>query len=252
MITQLQERVTTATQHTIWHSAKLEATTQYSRVHTKLSSLPTRQSKQYQTRMRAFLSFLLTSALCLHKHCMGLSLDTHSNSKTSLDRRTFTQRIAAIPFLPVVLAPQAVTAAESLQELQTIAQKARKQLDPVTAIIEKEEWDKVRAILITPPISDFWTKSKRPTNLAKDIADAVGDAGGDEFNVLELRDELQSHLRYLDMAVYNNVFNPITVEGTAGATKELVRSYYEDPKNELKASLSALDGILKEIADTIQ
>ena len=74
-----------------------------------------------------------------------------------------------------------------------------------------------------------------------EVAEAVGEAGGDEFNVLELREETQSHLRYLDMAVYNNVFNPIATEGTTGATKELVRSYYEDPKNELKAVLTALN-----------
>lgn len=105
--------------------------------------------------------------------------------------------------------------------------------------------------MITPPISDFWTASKRDVKILKEIADSVGDAGGDEFNILELKEDLQSHLRYLDMAVYNNVFNPITREGTAGATKELVRSYYEDPKNELKASVAALDGILKEIASAV-
>lgn len=52
------------------------------------------------------------------------------------------------------------------------------------------------------------------------------------------------------MAVYNNVFNPIATEGTAGATKELIRSYYEDPKNEWNASRKALDGILEEVANT--
>jgi hypothetical protein len=39
---------------------------------------------------------------------------------------------------------------------------------------------------------------------------------------LELHEDILSHLRYLDMAVYNNVFNPIATEGTTGATKELV------------------------------
>ena len=80
-----------------------------------------------------------------------------------------------------------------------------------------------------------------------DIASAVGDAGGDELSILELREEVQSHLRYLDMAVYNNVFNPISREGETGATKQLIQSYYEDPKNELKASQAALDGILAEM-----
>ena len=153
--------------------------------------------------------------------------------------------------MPPFAIPTNVNAA-SLAELQATAQKARNQLDAVPAIIQTEEWDKVRAILITPPISDFWTASKRGTNILKDIADAVGDAGGDELNILELREDLQSHLRYLDMAVYNNVFNPITREGTTGATKELIRSYYEDPKKELQESIDAFDGILKEIASTSQ
>ena len=76
------------------------------------------------------------------------------------------------------------------------------------------------------------------------FADALGESGGDELAALEAREELVSHLRYLDMAVYNNVFNPITVEGKSGATKELVRSYYEDPINEYKASIAALESLL--------
>ena len=47
------------------------------------------------------------------------------------------------------------------------------------------------------------------------------------------------------MAVYNNVFNPIAVEGTTGATKQLVKSYYEDPINEYKGSVAVLDELIK-------
>jgi hypothetical protein len=46
------------------------------------------------------------------------------------------------------------------------------------------------------------------------------------------------------MAVYNNVFNPIATEGKTGASKELVRSFYEDPINEWKASKSAIDDVI--------
>ena len=61
---------------------------------------------------------------------------------------------------------------------------------------------------------------------------------------LELREDAISHLRYLDMAVYNNIFNPIATEGESGATKELIRSYYEDPMNEWKASKAAVDALI--------
>ena len=214
-------------------------------------------------------SFLLIlgqiSSLSLDRHNLGKSTaavgsnSNNNNEAPLMSRRSLGQKMAALslsvaglsPSL-LVLAPKPAGAAESLADLKATVQKARAQLDPVPAIIEKQQWDKVRAILITPPLSDFWTTTKKGSNILMNVASAVGDAGGDEFNILELREETQSHLRYLDMAVYNNVFNPIATEGTAGATKELVRSYYEDPKNELKACQAALDGILAEMSSTGQ
>eukprot|EP00978_Attheya_sp_CCMP212_P014976 scaffold38427_cov52-Attheya_sp.AAC.7 len=126
----------------------------------------------------------------------------------------------------------------------SLVEEARRQLDTVPALIEKEQWDSVRAILIKPPLSDCWTKSARSKQLLVDYAEVVGSVGGDELGVLEGREEATTHLRFLDMAVYNNIFNPIKSEGTSGATKELIRSYYEDPKNEWKASIAALDSLV--------
>ena len=122
-------------------------------------------------------------------------------------------------------------------------QQARKQLEPIPQLIQDEKWDSVRAILIEPPLADCWAKTSRP--LLNKYAEALGDSGGDELAALEAREELVSHLRYLDMAVYNNVFNPISVEGKSGATKELIRSYYEDPINEYKASLAGLEELIR-------
>jgi len=62
--------------------------------------------------------------------------------------------------------------------------------------------------------------------------------------LIEQREDIVSHLRYLDIAVYNNVFNPIATEGATGASTELVRSFYEDPINEWKASKSAIDDVI--------
>jgi hypothetical protein len=89
----------------------------------------------------------------------------------------------------------------------------------------------------------MWTSGGQ-NKLLKSYADEIGNADGDEIAALELREEVTSHLRYLDMAVYNNVFNPIASEGQSGATKELIRSYYEDPTNEWKASKSAIDELI--------
>jgi hypothetical protein len=129
-----------------------------------------------------------------------------------------------------------------LDDLLAQVQQAQTQLDKVPRLIEGEKWDSVRAILIEPPLADCWAKTNRP--LLTRYAEELGTVGGDELAALEAREELVSHLRYLDMAVYNNVFNPISVEGKSGATKELIRSYYEDPINEFKASQAALQELI--------
>mmetsp|Transcript_15707 Transcript_15707/g.31308 ORF Transcript_15707/g.31308 Transcript_15707/m.31308 type:complete len:214 (-) Transcript_15707:86-727(-) len=137
----------------------------------------------------------------------------------------------------------------SLSDLLPLVKDARSQLEKCPDLIKAEKWDSVRAILITPPISDCWSKSsKLLLNFATAIGEEIPD--GDELAALEGREEAVSHLRYLDMAVYNNIFNPISSEGTNGATKELIRSYYDDPMNEFKASINALDGILALTATT--
>lgn len=121
-------------------------------------------------------------------------------------------------------------------------QQAEQQLNDIPKLIDGEKWDSVRAILIAPPLSDCWAKTNRP--LLKNYAQALGDAGGDELAALEAKEELQGHLRYLDMAVYNNNFNPITVEGKTGASATLISSYYDDPKREFQASRKALQELI--------
>lgn len=144
----------------------------------------------------------------------------------------------------VALLPQTSYAAPpSLTDTLASIQQARKQMELVPSLIQQEKWDAVRAILITPPLADCWAKTSRP--LLKNYADQVGDSGGDELAAMELKEDLISHLRYLDMAVYNNVFNPIKTVGETGATKGLIQSYYEDPINEYKATIDALDGLIK-------
>eukprot|EP00546_Thalassionema_frauenfeldii_P014515 CAMPEP_0178921614 /NCGR_PEP_ID=MMETSP0786-20121207/15664_1 /TAXON_ID=186022 /ORGANISM="Thalassionema frauenfeldii, Strain CCMP 1798" /LENGTH=148 /DNA_ID=CAMNT_0020595823 /DNA_START=133 /DNA_END=579 /DNA_ORIENTATION=- len=142
----------------------------------------------------------------------------------------------------MVTRPQTALAVSEFSSLLTQVEEARKQLDAVPKLIENEKWDSIRAILIEPPLADCWAKTSRP--LLSKFAEALSDVGGDELAALEAREELVSHLRYLDMAVYNNNFNPITVEGETGASKSLIQSYYEDPRNELEASISAFDDLI--------
>jgi hypothetical protein len=171
-----------------------------------------------------------------------------SLSMKAVDRRCFTRKalstVVSMPF--ITLASRPSCAAAELDNLLKQLKQARTQMNSIPDLIRAEKWDSVRAILITPPLSDLWTKSARKRPLLLEYADAVGEnPTGDELAVLEAKEELLGHLRFLDMAVYNNVFNPIKTEGKTGATKELVRSYYEDPINEYKASVAALDELIQ-------
>mmetsp|Transcript_20490 Transcript_20490/g.31584 ORF Transcript_20490/g.31584 Transcript_20490/m.31584 type:complete len:220 (+) Transcript_20490:36-695(+) len=196
-------------------------------------------------------SFVITSSSSSHLQRLSMHMTTPSKyyaqeeNPLHLDRRVFIARATeAIGWatIPIVAMPSPALASDDVAALLSQVKEARAQLDSIPELIKAEKWDSVRAILITPPLSDCWAKNAKPT--LQRYAEAVGDAGGDELAVLEGREDAFTHLRYLDMAVYNNVFNPITTEGRSGATKELVRSYDEDPKMELKASIAALDQMI--------
>ena len=112
--------------------------------------------------------------------------------ETAVDRRAFTGAMLGSAGAAFLLPNQ--VRAVSLSELQATTQQARNQLDSVPDIIQAQQWDKVRAILITPPISDFWTTTKKGSHILKEIPDAVGDAGGHELSIREFREDIQSHL----------------------------------------------------------
>ena len=126
-------------------------------------------------------------------------------------RRFLSQNVQAVAIVATTTvmvgtatAPAVAAAAPSLDETVSLIQQARAQLEPVPQLIKQEKWDSVRAILITPPLSDCWAKTGRP--LLNVYATALGDAGLDELAALEARDQAISHLRYLDMAVYSKMF----------------------------------------------
>lgn len=194
-------------------------------------------------RYVSFVSFLFVMANALVTQNVGTRCIRQQSVTTALSvssRRDVLEQSCLFGF--ALLVPQASYASSLSDSLQSI-QQARKQMENVPNLIKEEKWDAVRAILITPPLADCWAKTSRP--LLKSYADQVGDSGGDELAAMELKEDLISHLRYLDMAVYNNVFNPINTMGQSGATKGLIQSYYEDPINEYKASIEALDGLIK-------
>ena len=184
--------------------------------------------------------------------CHAATLDdlATSRSRGSSRRQVLSWGISSLSGLLLIHSKEANAAAAAggadLSSLRKQVAEARKQLDPVTDLIKAEKWDSIRAILITPPLSDCWGKSSASRPLLQRYAEAIGDVPeGDELAALEAREDAVTHLRFLDMAAYNNVFNPIKTEGETGATKALVKSYYEDPLNEFKASVAAMDELVR-------
>uniref|UniRef100_A0A7S2EF06 Uncharacterized protein n=1 Tax=Ditylum brightwellii TaxID=49249 RepID=A0A7S2EF06_9STRA len=176
--------------------------------------------------------------------------DFERDSNSRIKRRFFVKNAATAAAAATLLGGihlPANAAEKQLPKLLSQVKEAKEQLSPIPTLIKEEKWDAVRAILITPPLSDCWAKSSAARPILTNIATAIGDElpDGDELAALELREDLISHLRFLDMAVYNNVFNPIGSEGKSGATKELIRSYYEDPTNEFKATLKAFEELIQ-------
>lgn len=132
---------------------------------------------------------------------------------------------------------------DDVKETRTVIAQAKGQLETVPALLKEEKWDSVRSVLMDAPLRDCWSKS---TPILKKYAEALGETPkGDELAALEGREELLQHLRFLDMAVYNNVFNPISTEGTTGASKALIDSYYNDPTREFDASMKAINDLLE-------
>lgn len=189
---------------------------------------------------------------------------------TELPRRAFVQRTVASIGLAIgtsvgvapdsegpdqLLLPERAWAvpqsADNLASLLSQLKEAKGQLEKSPPLIESEKWDTIRTILSEAPLVDIWGKKSTPllTNYVEALGDAEasgipGVATDAEFLALEAREDLVSHLRYFDAACYSNVFNPITVEGKSGATKQLIDSYYNDPVNEYKASLKLLDRLI--------
>ncbi|CAJ1966299.1 unnamed protein product [Cylindrotheca closterium] len=196
---------------------------------------------------------LLIALVAIQLLVVSFSHALSPNAAGQASRRAFVENSmasAALGFVAWQGLPANAAAADkaAFEGFLSQIQRARQQMDSVPALIDAEKWDSVRAVLVEPPLADCWAKTSRP--LLSKYAESLGDSGGDELAALEAKEELVSHLRYLDMAVYNNNFNPITVEGKNGATKELIRSYYEDPMNEYKASIAALNDLIKLASET--
>jgi hypothetical protein len=122
-------------------------------------------------------------------HC---SVATDASTSKLQSRRNV---IDATAFSLSLLLPSKAYATGNLSELLAELKKARLQMEPIPDLINTEQWDAVRAILILPPLSNLWTKSARKVPLLQEYADIIGGNNGDELAVLEGKEELMSSLR---------------------------------------------------------
>lgn len=78
--------------------------------------------------------------------------------------------------------------------------ESREKLKQVPDLLKASEWDSVRTILKTPPVNNLWNMGDGKNPLMK-IAKAT-----DDFDLIDLKDELGVALQMCDQLTYDNVF----------------------------------------------
>ena len=78
--------------------------------------------------------------------------------------------------------------------------ESREKLKQVPDLLKANQWDSVRTILKTPPVNNLWNMGDGKNPLMK-IAKAT-----DQFELIELKDELGVSLQMCDQLTYDNVF----------------------------------------------
>ncbi|KAL3943710.1 MAG: hypothetical protein SGBAC_002217 [Bacillariaceae sp.] len=160
----------------------------------------------------AFLLAALVSALLLSTVFVDAwsMLEPTTSSKTPQSnaerlttsrRHWFQQAIAATSTLATVAAisplPALAASASSLkEELKTCQSK----LVDIPALLEQQEWEKVRQILKTPPVNKLWNLSDSQ-NVVLQLAKETGDV-----ELFEVKDDLSLALQMTDQLTYDNVF----------------------------------------------
>ena len=133
-----------------------------------------------------------------------LSAQGSSESMTTTSRRNFVfaTATALVPAAGMMLmSPSAaLAAAGETKVLLEQLELSRQKIDAIPSLLQKEEWEAVRQILKTPPVNFLWNMgdSKNPVlQLAK---------ATDEFELIDLKDELSLSLQICDQLTYDNVF----------------------------------------------
>jgi hypothetical protein len=119
-------------------------------------------------------------------------------------RRAFLSKVQNV-VAPALIATIAgtnpsIANAAATKDLVADLVSSKEKLAPIPDLLQKEEWDKVRTILKTPPVNQLWNLGESQNPLVK-IADNLG-----EIELLDLKDELAISLQMCDQLTYANAF----------------------------------------------
>ena len=135
--------------------------------------------------------------------CLALCLAVASCLQTppQVDLRVRSGRRALL-LTPLLLAtPLAAVAADASEEgLLTELRAVTEALVPLPALLDGEEWDKVRSVLKTPPVGNLWNLGDSKNTLRK-LANLR-----DDVELFELADDVAGALQLADQFTYDNNF----------------------------------------------
>lgn len=126
---------------------------------------------------------------------------TSRDSVTAINassRRVFLTSSAVLGF--TAFADKAFAADETVDSMIDELVASKKNLESVPGLLQAQEWEKVRAILKSPPVNNLWNLSDGKNTLLK-VSKATG-----EFELIDLKDELSISLQICDQLAYDNVF----------------------------------------------
>mmetsp|Transcript_29652 Transcript_29652/g.53619 ORF Transcript_29652/g.53619 Transcript_29652/m.53619 type:complete len:215 (-) Transcript_29652:47-691(-) len=138
------------------------------------------------------------------KSAMCLSATSPDNIDASLLPTETSRRqvllSTAVTMAGMILSTGAAHATVSPESLIADLELSLDKLKPIPSLLEKQEWDGVRTILKTPPVNQLWNLGDAKNTILQ-LAKAT-----DEYELIDIKDELSLSLQMCDQLTYDNVF----------------------------------------------
>ena len=94
----------------------------------------------------------------------------------------------------------AAQAADSAASLISELESSKEKLATVPDLLQAQKWDEARTVLKTPPVNYLWNMGDKSNTLMKLAKET------DNFELIELKDELFLSIQMCDQFTYDNVF----------------------------------------------